>query len=178
MNATSIIKDLQYILDKKNQYLQHCKEAEKDCKALEIELATLNQAKELLEELLYQQQEAKKQLDEAKATTKNAEQALLIAEAVQAEYNSAVYWQEFSYASKLMFLQTNPKIVIDQWLGEIEVQESNLRVAKAAEQRLDYFNAKNRELYESWCKSTRIDYKKREPVWRQMWVIKNSENHA
>lgn len=178
MNATSVLNDLQYVIDKKNRYLQRCREEQKDCKALEIELATLTQTKELLEELLYQQQEAKKQLDEAKATIKNAEQALLIAEAVQAEYNSAVYWQEFGYASKLMFLQINPKLVIDQWLGEIEVQESNLRVAKAAEQRLDYFNAKNRELYESWCKSTRIDYKKREPVWRQMWVIKNSENHA
>lgn len=178
MNTTSVIKDLQYILDKKNRYLQRCKEEQKDCKALEIELATLTQTKELLEELLYKQQEAKKQLDEAKVTIKSAEQALLIAEAVQAEYNSAVYWQELGYASKLMFLQTNPKIVIEQWLGDIDVQQSNLRVAKAVEQRLDYFNTKNRETYESWCKTARIDYKKREPVWRQMWVIKNSENHA
>ena len=91
MNATTVLNDLQYIIDKKSRYLQHCKDEQKECKALEIELATLMQTKELLENLVMQQQEAIKKLEEAQATIKSAEQATLIAKAVEAEYHSAVY---------------------------------------------------------------------------------------
>ena len=85
MNATTVLNDLQYIIDKKSQYLQRCCSEGKTKKALEIELATLVQAKELLENLVMQQQEATKKLEEAQATIKSAEQAVLIAKAVEAE---------------------------------------------------------------------------------------------
>lgn len=179
MNATTVLNDLQYIIDKKSRYLQHCKDEQKECKALEIELATLVQAKELLENLVMQQQEATKKLEEAQATIKSAEQAVLIAKAVEAEYNSAVYWRSPGKAACLMSLFVNPEIVVKEWEDTLKVQKGYYTVAEAVEQRWDYFNARNRETYEDWCKSARIDYRKREPIWREIWVNKkNSENHA
>lgn len=179
MNATTVLNDLQYIIDKKSRYLQHCKDEQKECKALEIELATLMQTKELLENLVMQQQEAEQQLNKARASIKNAEKAFLIAEAAEAEYYSAAYWGDPEYASRLLTLLTNPKVLIQQWADELKFQESNYTVAAAVEQRLDYFSERNRETYKEWCKSVRIDYRKREHIWCQIWVNKkNSENHA
>ena len=179
MNATTVLNDLQYIIDKKSRYLQHCKDEQKECKALEIELATLVQAKELLENLVMQQQEATKKLEEAQATIKSAEQAVLIAKAVEAEYNSAVYWRSPGKAACLMSLLVHPEITVKEWEDTLKVQKGYYTVAEAVEQRWDYFNARNRETYEDWCNSARIDYRKREPIWREIWVNKrNTENHA
>ena len=179
MNATTVLNDLQYLIDKKSQYLQRCCSEGKSKKALEIELATLVQAKELLENLVMQQQEAEQQLNKARASIKNAEKAFLIAEAAEAEYYSATYWGDPKYASRLLTLLTNPKVLIQQWADELKFQKSNYTVAAAVEQRLDYFNERNRETYKEWCKSVRIDYRKREHIWCQIWVNKkNSENHA
>lgn len=179
MNATTVLNDLQYIIDKKSRYLQHCKDEQKECKALEIELATLMQTKELLENLVMQQQEATKKLEEAQTTIKSAEQAVLIAKAVEAEYHSAVYWRSPGKAACLMSLLVNPEIAVKEWEDTLKVQKGYYTVAEAVEQRWDYFNARNRETYEDWCKSARIDYRKREPIWREIWVNKkNSENHA
>ena len=177
MNATTVLNDLQYILDKKSRYLQHCKDEQKECKALEIELATLEQAKELLENLAMQQQEAEQQLNKARASIKSAEQAVLIAKAVEAEYHSAVYWRSPGKAACLMALLDYPEATIQQWERTLKVQKGYYDVAEAVEQRWDYFNARNRETYEDWCNSVRIDYRKREPIWREIWVNKrNTEN--
>lgn len=179
MNATTVLNDLQYLIDKKSRYLQHCKDEQKECKALEIELATLMQTKELLENLAMQQQEATNKLEEAQTTIKSAEQAVLIAKAVEAEYHSAVYWRSPGKAACLMSLLANPEIAVQEWEDTLKVQKGYYTVATAVEQRLDYFNARNRETYEEWCKSVRIDYRKREPIWLEIWVNKkNSENHA
>lgn len=179
MNATTVLNDLQYIIDKKSRYLQHCCSEGKTKKALEIELATLMQTKELLENLVMQQQEAIKKLEEAQATIKSAEQATLIAKAVEAEYHSAVYWRSPGKAACLMSLLFTPEITVKEWEDTLKVQKGYYTVAEAVEQRWDYFNARNRETYEDWCKSARIDYRKREPIWREIWVNKkNSENHA
>ena len=177
MNATTVLNDLQYIIDKKSQYLQRCCSEGKTKKALEIELATLEQAKELLENLAMQQQEAEQQLDKARATIKNAEKAFLIAEAAEAEYYSATYWGDPEYAARLLTLLAHPKVLIQQWADELKFQESNYTVAAAVEKRLDYFKERNRELYKEWCKTVRIDYRKREHIWCQIWVDKrNTEN--
>ena len=179
MNATTVLNDLQYIIDKKSRYLQHCKDEQKECKALEIELTTLVQTKELLENLVMQQQEAEQQLDKAQATNKSAERAFLIAKAVEAEYHSAVYWRSPGKAACLMSLLVHPEITVKEWEDTQKVQKGYYTVAEAVEQRWDYFNARNRETYEDWCKSARIDYRKREPIWREIWVNKrNIENHA
>lgn len=179
MNATALLNDMQYLIDKKSQYLQRCCSEGKTKKALEIELATLVQAKELLEDLVMQQQEATKKLEEAQAAIKSAEKAFLIVEAAEAEYYSAAYWGESGYAAHLLTLLTNPEVLIQQWADELKFQKSNYTVAAAVEQRLDYFSERNRELYKEWCKSVRIDYRKREHIWCQIWVNKrNTENHA
>ena len=179
MNATTVLNDLQYIIDKKSQYLQRCCSEGKTKKALEIELTTLVQAKELLENLAMQQQEAEQQLDKARETIKSAERASLIAKAVEAEYHSAVYWRNTGYAASLMSLLANPEIAIQEWKDILKIQKGYYTVVAAVEQRWDYFNVRNRETYEDWCKSARIDYRKREPIWREIWVNKrNTENHA
>ena len=179
MNATTVLNDLQYLIDKKSQYLQRCCSEGKSKKALEIELATLVQAKELLENLVMQQQEVTKKLEEAQATNKSAEQAVLITKAVEAEYHSAIYWRSPGKAASLMSLLANPEIAIKEWEDTLKVQKGYYKVAAAVEQRWDYFNARNRETYEDWCNSARIDYRKREPIWREIWVNKrNTENHA
>lgn len=179
MNATSVIKDLQYIIDKKNRYLQRCKEAEKDCKALEIELTTLTQAKELLEELTLKQEEAKKQLEEAKAAIKEADKALTIAEAFVAESHFATYYNNNDYAAAILSVLISPEIHIAAWKEVKEFIKDDWKFAtQTIENRLNPHIAKDREFYQSWCKSARIDYSKRERAWIKKWANKNSENHA
>lgn len=179
MNATSVIKDLQYVLDKKSRYLQHCKEAQKDCKALEIELTTLTQAKELLEELTLKQEEAKKQLEEAKAAIKEADKAMTITEAFIAEYHFATYYNNSGYAAALLNVLECPEIHIANWQDVKEFIKDDWKFAtQTIENRLNPHIAKDREFYQSWCKSARIDYSKRERAWIKKWANKNSENHA
>lgn len=167
MNITTLLNDLQYIIDKKSRYMRYCKDEGKDCKALEIEFTTLINTKEQLEELTIKQYEIKRELDEAAATIKRAEQALLIAEAVQSEYNSAIRWHSPEYAAKLLGIMTTPKVFINQWKQEVEVIEITNRFAEAIEDRLNYFDDAQRKNYKQWCESSGIDYSKRERIWKE-----------
>lgn len=179
MNATSVIKDLQYVIDKKSRYLQHCKDEQKECKALEIELATLVQAKDLLEELVLQQEEAKKQQEEAKAAIKEADKAMTITEAFIAEYHFATYYNNNDYAVALLHVLNCPEIHIANWEEVKKFIKSDWEFAtQTIEKRLNPNVARDREFYQSWCKSAHIDYSKRERAWQMKWATKNSENHA
>lgn len=170
MNATTVLNDLQYIIDKKSRYLQHCKDEQKECKALEIELATLMQTKELLEELVLQQ-------EEAKAAIKEADEAMKITEAFKAEYYLATYYNSNDYAIHLQHVINWPEIHISNWEEVKKFIKSDWEFAtKTIEYRLNPYVAKDREFYQSWCKSAHIDYSKRERAWRMKWATKNSEN--
>ncbi len=179
MNATTVLNDLQYLIDKKSQYLQRCCSEGKSKKALEIELATLVQAKELLEELVLQQEEAKKQQEEAKAAIKEADKAMTITEAFIAEYHFATYYNNNDYAVALLHVLNCPEIHIANWEEVKKFIKSDWEFAtQTIEKRLNPNVARDREFYQSWCKSARIDYSKRERAWQMKWATKNSENHA
>lgn len=170
MNATTVLNDLQYIIDKKSRYLQHCKDEQKECKALEIELATLEQAKELIEELALQQ-------EEAKAAIKEADEAMKITEAFKAEYYLATYYNSNDYAIHLQHVINWPEIHISNWEEVKKFIKSDWEFAtKTIEYRLNPYVAKDREFYQSWCKSAHIDYSKRERAWQMKWATKNPEN--
>ena len=177
MNATTVLNDLQYIIDKKSRYLQHCKDEQKECKALEIELATLVQAKDLLEELVLQQAEAKAAIKEAKAAIKEADEAMRITEAFKAEYYLATYYNSNDYAIHLQHVINWPEINISNWEEVKKFIKSDWEFAtQTIEKRLNPYVARDREFYQSWCKSAHIDYSKRERAWQMKWATKNSEN--
>ena len=177
MNATTVLNDLQYLIDKKSQYLQRCCSEGKSKKALEIELATLEQAKELLEELALQQEEAKKQQEEAKAAIKEADKAMTITEAFIAEYHFATYYNENDYACALLHVLNCPEIHIANWEEVKEfIKKDWVFATQTIEKRLNPYVARDREFYQSWCKSAHIDYSKRERAWQMKWETKNSEN--
>ncbi len=177
MNATTVLNDLQYVIDKKSQYLQRCCSEGKSKKALEIELATLEQAKELLEELALQQEEAKAAIKEAKAAIKEADKAMTITEAFIAEYHFATYYNENDYACALLHVLNCPEIHIANWEEVKEfIKKDWVFATQTIEKRLNPYVARDREFYQSWCKSAHIDYSKRERAWQMKWETKNSEN--
>ena len=177
MNATTVLNDLQYVIDKKSQYLQRCCSEGKSKKALEIELATLEQAKELLEELALQQEEAKAAIKEAKAAIKEADKAMTITEAFIAEYHFATYYNENDYACALLHVLNCPEIHIANWEEVKEfIKKDWVFATQTIEKRLNPYVARDREFYQSWCKSAHIDYSKRERAWQMKWATKNSEN--
>ena len=177
MNATTVLNDLQYVIDKKSQYLQRCCSEGKSKKALEIELATLEQAKELLEELALQQEEAKAAIKEAKAAIKEADKAMTITEAFIAEYHFATYYNNNNYAGALFHVLNWPEIHIANWKEVKKFIKSDWEFAtQTIEKRLNPYVARDREFYQSWCKSAHIDYSKRERAWQMKWETKNSEN--
>ena len=184
MNATSIIKDLQYIIDKKNRYLQRCKEAEKDCKALEIELAILTQAKELLEDLLIKQQDLAKQVEKTEKYKKYER----IAKGVWCQLNSEIWWGrgDFTYMRKLQRIYNRPEAAISEWKSIVQSMNVDEREAEALENRLNYYDPLHYDFYKNYLKDCFTDIKTREKQWREKTdkriaaqnTIKTLENHA
>lgn len=167
MNATTILNDLQYIIDKKSRYLQHCKDKQKECKALEIELTTLVQAKELLENLAMQQQEAEQQLDKARETIKSAEQASLIAKAVWCQANSEIWYKRTDFCRELLRIFNEPKAVISEWKYIVQSMKVDEREIERLEQRLNYYDPVHYAFYKTYLQDCFIDIKIREKQWRE-----------
>lgn len=169
--SRALANDIDYLIEKKENYVEKLKEEGKSTESIEIEMEILQKARDLiLDGIIIQNEQSKKNAEvEAKERINNiqilrgkaVESALILACLYQKEY-SELLAEIVYYPERIITKLKEQEYCIEQTEKQIEFIENNY----------NYTNEYARKAYKDLCNFAGIDFNKKATAWKNKTKVR------
>lgn len=162
----TILTDISYLIERKQQAVEFCNANGKNSSAILAEITLLRQIEAIMTDYIDEIFHLQKQVAELQKQANTARKYSLIVAALQAAKKDALYWKSYDYAAALINILERPKLILATWKETNETARSYIPVAEDLENKLDYYDINARVQYESFCNSVGLNPTKRLAIWQ------------
>lgn len=167
--SRALAKDLDYLIEKKENHIEKLKKEGKSTESIEIETEILQKARDLILDCIVLSQEYQNRLSELEARERENENKIARGEAVEAAFILACIYKK-DYVDKLAEIVYYPQRVIERLKMNREILELAYTELNHIENRYQYSNIYARQAYKDLCEFAGVDYKKRATLWKNRGI--------
>lgn len=167
--SRALANDIDYLIEKKENYVEKLKEEGKSTESIEIEMEILQKARDLILDCIVLSQENQNRLSELEQRERENRIKIARGEAVEAAFIIACIYKK-DYVDKLAEIVYYPQRVIERLKMNSEILEQAYTELNFIEKHYQYRNIYARQAYKDLCEFAGVDYTKRATLWKNKGV--------
>lgn len=168
--SRALAKDIDYLIEKKENYIEKLKKEGKSTESIEIEMEILQKARDQIIDGILLFQDLQQKHSELEARERENEKKIARGDAVEAAFILACIYKKDDYVDKLAEIVYYPQRVIERLKMNTSILEQAYIQLNHIEKRYQYSNIYARQAYKDLCEFAGVDYKKRATLWKNRGV--------
>lgn len=167
--SRALAKDIDYLIEKKENYIEKLKKEGKSTESIEIEMDILQKARDLILDCIVLSQEYKNRLSELEQKEHENKIKIERGEAVEAAF-ILICLNQKEYAALLGDVLTQiiyyPKTIIAKLKIHEDCLSDTEKQIEFIENKFKFTNEPARKVYKELCEFAGIDYRKKATAWK------------
>lgn len=168
--SRALANDIDYLIEKKENYVEKLKKEGKSTESIEIEMEILQKARDLILDCIVLSQENQNRLSELEQRERENRIKIARGDAAEAAFILACIYKKDDYVDKLAEIVYYPQRVIERLKMNTEILEQAYIQLNHIENHYLYNNKYARQAYKDLCEFAGVDYKKRATLWKNRGV--------
>lgn len=168
--SRALANDIDYLIEKKENYIEKLKKEGKSTESIEIEMEILQKARDQIIDGILLFQDLQHKHSELEAKERENEKKIARGDAVKAAFILACIYKKDDYVDKLAEIVYYPQRVIERLKMNTAILEQAYIQLNHIENHYLYNNKYARQAYKDLCEFAGVDYKKRATLWKNRGV--------